>query len=656
MTHPVEDLFSIFTLLAIAIIIIGVWLLRRRKTNPATIESVSSQVADVTLPQAELQEPPEVAPTVPYVPQPPPPTSPDAPIPATTEASSGEDAASFSKFEQVQPTLFPQQPINTSVTDGPESPNTSQGEPPITESRAPASLPDAHAPASEPATGSGITDKDLIESGGPTETTTADTTHATLLSQLEEESDAPETLKSSLSETEPTPKLPIYHPPKPPTAKHRTSDKPVQTPPSAPKVDADLRLRIQLVFGRGGTVRTPALVPDKREGMPDEIEVTGRQGESRLIELCDDYYEPVPLVDASNALRYGIHWRGRGDAHRWCWVLSGRELYVLAPGDECGLHGFVSTVRLRLNTRHVILATAGLCDQVLAALANVGCAIPEVNDDNTPGVPSGWFLFRDVTPTRAVAMREEEDILNVLCPAHEIEPHFIGGIRLERNTWLVGFPPRIRFTGELGDNFPVMIDGEPARPATDGAFEAPGWDAEGEHRLWFAGRAETYTLRTMDEGWNHWNAYDFGTGVAICGVGIHRIHGTHWHQARIPSTNLLLIGARPGEIFRYQARHDVHSETILALVPFAPVWALPIDPIHADKRSTRLVLLDSREPTYTAKHGSRGWNADRALREWVAAINDARRKQLALIDASEDAMALWRRYRAVAKGLWKRMQ
>ena len=604
-------------------------------STPADFLTIAPAKGEITPTSPKITEP-EEAPTVPYVPQPPLPTSPDAPIPATTEVSSDEDG-----------TAFPQQLISTSIKD--------DSEPPVTESRVPPSIPDTHVPASEPATGSGITDKDLGESGGPTKTTTADTTLPTLLPQLEEEADAPETPKLPLPETEPIPKPPTYHPPTPPAIKQRTPDG-ERTPRSAQQAFDDLWLRIQLVFGRDGTVRTLALVPDKREGMPGEVEVTGLQGEMRLIERRDECYESVPLADASNALRVGIDWRGRGDACRWRWVLSGRELYVLAPGDEIGLYGFITTARLRLNTRHVILATADLFDQVLAALANAGCATPDVNDDNTPGVPPGWFLIRNVTPTRTVAMREERDILNVLCPAHEIEPHFVGGIRLERITWLVGFPPRIRFTGELGDNFRIMIDGKPALPAIDGAFEAPGWDAEGEHRLWFADRAETYALRTMDEGWERWNAHNFGTGAMICGAGIHRIDGTHWHQARIPPTHLLLIGARPGDIFRYQARHDVHSETILVLVPFAPVWALPIDPIHADKRTARLVLLGSREPASAAKRVSRDRNADRALREWVAAINDASRKQLALADASEDAGTLWRRYHAVAKRLWKGMR
>lgn len=639
------------------------WLLglvgRKESVTPSTpADSLTIAPAKgETIPTPPKITEPEMAPAVPDVPQSPLPTSADAPIPATTEVSPEEDGAAFPKFEEVQPTPFPQQLISTSIKDDFEPPEASRGEPPVTESRVPPSLPDAYVSASGPAMGSGIADKDLSESGSQTETTTADTTVATLLPQLGEEPEAQETPKPPLPETAPTPKPPTYHPPTPPATKHRTSDKRERTPRSTQKADADLRLRVQLVFGRGGAVKTLALVPDRREGMPGEIEVSGSRGALRLNELRDDCYDPVPLDNAADELREGIHWGGRSDAHRWRWVLSGRELYVLAPGDEIGLHGFISTARLRLNTRHVILATAALRDEVMAALVNAGCATPEVSDNTAPGVPSGWILFRNVTPTRAVPMRGEGDILNALCPAHDIESHFVGGIKLERNTWLVGFPPRIRFTGELGDSFQVMIDGEPARPATDGVFEAPGWDAEGEHRLWFADRAETYALRTMDEGWDRWNAYDFGTtGAVICGAGIHRIDGAGWHQVRAPVANPLLVGAQPGEIFRCRARHDVRSETILALVPFVPVWALPFDPAHADKRSARLVLLSSMEPTSAAKRVSRDRNADRAVREWVAAINDARRKQLALADASEDARALWRRYRAVAKQLWKRMR
>lgn len=454
------------------------------------------------------------------------------------------------------------------------------------------------------------------------------------------------------TEVQIAPRPPTYRPTTPParTVQPRRR-RPASTRPTQ-DMDADLRLRVQLVFGRGGVVRSLALVPDRRDGMPTEIEVAGTQGELHLTELRDDCYEPVTLSDASNALLQGIEWRGRGDARRWRWVLGGRELYVLAPGDEFGLHGFVSTARLRLNARHVVLATKRLREEVMVALTEAECATPEVSDDTASGVPAGLLLFRDVMPTRAVPLRDERDILNSLCPAHEIEPHFVGGVRLERNTWLAGYPPRIRFTGEFANGFEVKIDGHLANRASDGAFEAPGWNSEGEHRLWFGDRAETYSLCTMEEGWSHWHAHDFGMGAAICGAGTHAIADAGWRQVCVPAANPLLLGAQPGEIVRCHIRRDSCSENILVQLPILPVWALPANPARADKRSAGLLLLNSIGPIPCADQTNR----KRSVRQWAAAIGNAGRAQLALATESEEAKALWRSYRVVAKRFRRRKQ
>ena len=459
-------------------------------------------------------------------------------------------------------------------------------------------------------------------------------------------------------EADETPRAPTYQPtvPRPTTTPQRPPrpPRPTNTPPPE-NANAILHLRVQLVFGRGGGVRNLALAPDRRDGMPSEIKVTGTQSELHLTELREDCYEPVTLSDAGNALTQGIEWRGRGDARKWRWVLGGRELYVLAPGDEFGLHGFVSTARLWLNARHAVLATKRLREEVTAALAEAGCATSEVSDDTTPGVPAGWLLFREVIPTRFV-QRDEQDILNALCPAHEIEPHLVGGIKLERNTWLVGYPPRIRFTGEIVNGFEVKIDGHPAQPASDGAFEAPGWDSEGEHRLWFGDQAETYSLCTMNESWEQWHAHDFGTGTAICGASTCQLDATHRRQVRVPVTNPLLIGARPGEIFCCNVRSDVRCETVLAMVSFLPVWALPLDPAHADKQSARILLLHPNEPQNDIRVPTGNRATNRKLVAWSAVIREAACKGLRLAQEEEQTKVLWQRYRVVAKQLRRKMR
>lgn len=450
---------------------------------------------------------------------------------------------------------------------------------------------------------------------------------------------------------------------KPPT--YQAPAAPPSTAPARPhsptharqvsSTSTDLRLRLQLVFSRSGDVRKLALVPDRQPGMPDQVEIRGTQGRLQFFEAGDERYESVPIIDPSRALEQGIEWRGTGDVRGWRWVLGGRELYVLVPGDEFGLHGFISTTRLRLNTRHVVLASVRLRDEIVNALAEAGCKRPDADEDTSRGVPCGWVLFRNVTPTCSLPMRTEAHILNVLCPLPDVEPHFIGGLRLERQTWLTGFPPRIQFTGALGDGLRVMIDGHTAQRAGNGAFEAPGWDSDGEHRLWFEDKVETYTLRTMEEKWAFWDAYNFGTGAAICGAAIHQLTEVRWRQVGVLTTNPLLIGARPSEVFYCQLRKDLRCETILTQAPFTPVWALPIDPWHADKQSACIALLNPAEPVVDIRLPS-GRGASHPFVPWISAIHAARCKGLVLNPDTEEGRSLWRRYGLAAKQLRRRMR
>src|SRR5580658_9703717 len=123
----------------------------------------------------------------------------------------------------------------------------------------------------------------------------------------------------------------------------------------------------------------------------------------KLLRTCTSYQ-----ANATNVLRNGIEWRATGGGTPpWRWMLSGRQIHVLAPG---AVFGFTSTTRLRLNERHAILASAEIRPQVMAALANADCTIEEVMGDNEGGVPTGWILFRNVTPQRAVLQRNAQDI------------------------------------------------------------------------------------------------------------------------------------------------------------------------------------------------------------------------------------------------------
>lgn len=227
-----------------------------------------------------------------------------------------------------------------------------------------------------------------------------------------------------------------------------------KAPTARPLAGQDFELRVHLVFDRrGSSLRSLTLIPEWHAGMPLDLEVTGTQGDfavSRLGDSCED----VVLPDIGAALRSGVAWHGKGPEHRWRWMLSGRELYVLS--GDAGFYGFVSLPRLLLGGDHVVLATIERRAEVKAAFMQAGCGEPEIMDETTERVPSGWLLFRHVRPTRWVPACDESDILSALRPVAEVEPHFVGGIHLARRSWLFGHPPRICLTGDLGGSFEVL--------------------------------------------------------------------------------------------------------------------------------------------------------------------------------------------------------
>lgn len=421
--------------------------------------------------------------------------------------------------------------------------------------------------------------------------------------------------------------------------------------------ESELHLRLRLVFDRQDGIRSLSLVPDRRPVMPAELEVTSTQGDFPLTQLQERCYQDVRLPDIGLALRHGVEWVGKGATNRrWRWVLGGRELYVLAPGGEVGLSGFVSVSRMLLGEEHVVISVMALQMEVSEALTQAGCAEREMMDETVPGVPAGWVLFRRVRPTCAVPERDQPHILNALCPKRDIEPHFVGGIRLKHRSWLLGYPPRIRLTGDTSGGVEVKIDGFPAGPAADGGFEATGWDSEGRHSLWFAGQLRRYSLQRAVENWTAWSAYNFGTAAGMCGACVHPVEQTRLRYIRVPLQNTVLVGAEPGQIIRCSPRADLRTDTCLAMVPFEPVWALPVNPTNVDKRSVHVVLIGGLEAVrrITLKTTNRANNP--SVSAWSTAINNASRKRLALATDDADVIALWQSYRREAKRLSRSMR
>lgn len=439
--------------------------------------------------------------------------------------------------------------------------------------------------------------------------------------------------------------------------------------------DRTLPIEVRLIFERAGFCRV-SLLPRRAPGLPGEIAVSGSGDPPELIALQDEWYQDVVLPDAGALLRRGIEWEGfLSDKRIVRWSLSGREIYVLCRHGD--LNGFVSTPRLILGEQHVVLCTVDRLQEVRRAIELTGSPDPAMLD-GVSGMPPGWVGLRGVVPRTPVAPSPPGDILDALRPLADVEIVFEGGIRLERLTWLNGYPPRIRLRGDVGAIGKVVIDEREATLSLDGGYVVPGWDLQGQHQVWCASASRSYSIREGAEDWEAWDAYtwsmaDFSADgersrAAICGVLVlpPRAAPKDSRAVMVSASNPILLGAVPGQIQACEVRSDVRAETCTGFTWFDPVWAIPADALRCDKRVARVLLIGDPHPVApqnlpqragTQKRLRRAGREDaRRVEAWCSAILTACRKGLRTEPHGADVAALWQEYKRHAKAIWRSLR
>ena len=247
-------------------------------------------------------------------------------------------------------------------------------------------------------------------------------------------------------------------------------------------------VEVRILFQRGGYCAV-SLLASRPSGLPERLTVSSGAGEVELSELQEDWYEADVAGDLADLLRNGFRWTDRETGQEW--VLSRREVFVLAPGTEH--RGFVSCPRLVVGREHLVLCADAPIAAVEGELREAGCSEwTQLGEDD--GVPAGWKVLRTVRPQRSVPPSTDNHILNVLRPLPDIEISLEGGIRLAHNQWLLGYPPEIHIYGDPAHTGEVLIDDEEAVRSASGGYEVPGWDSEGDHRIWCGNTSKSYSL------------------------------------------------------------------------------------------------------------------------------------------------------------------
>ncbi len=423
---------------------------------------------------------------------------------------------------------------------------------------------------------------------------------------------------------------------------------------------------MRLVFERGGFCRL-SLIPQKDERLEGDLRAVGAAGEIELVPLQENFYSDVFPSDLGMALRHGLDWTAvTAGGGKLRWSLAGREVYVL--GEHEHISGYLSTARVLLGARHVLLCTDSLAERVAEVVSASGSPPPTLIGP-AEGLPAGWMGLSGVVPSVAIPQSSEHDILNTLRPRPDITIVLEGGIRIGRSSWLAGYPPQIRVNGDISAGAGILIDGIAGVRAEAGSYAVPGSDTVGAHTVWCADQSRTYEIRLGLEAWTGWDAYRWsleGIGAdgvsarpSLCGpiVSAPRRAAVGPVSRMVATRNPVLIGAVPGEIAHANVRSTLRVAEGLASVPFDPVWALPADPFHCDKRAARVVALASTAladkpgtPRIAREPGLR------ARRAWCDVILDAARKGLTVEPDEPDQVALWLEYRRRAKALRRRFR
>lgn len=420
------------------------------------------------------------------------------------------------------------------------------------------------------------------------------------------------------------------------------------------------RVAVRILFQRGGYCAVSVLA-SRPLGLPEQVTVSSGTGEVELLELQEDWYEAEVAGDLADLLRTGFVWTDHETGQEW--VLSGREVFVLASGTEH--RGFVSCPRLVLGRDHVVLCTAAQLAAVEGELRGAGCSgWTQVGEDD--GIPAGWKVLRAIRPQRPMPLSDDNHILNVLRPLPDIEIAFEGGVRFTRNQWLLGYPPEIRIYGDPAHAGEVLIDGEEAVRYVQGGYRCPGWDTEGDHQVWCGNTSKSYSLIRGRSNWKFWPAHSFslpgtnreGEKLALCGpvVWSSTIESQPDQQRaiQVPPSNPVLLGARPGEVYFAYRRPDVRGALCLGSPPFNPVWALPDQPLRGDKRRDRILLVGEPLAAHNDADAKQRAGSGGDVERWYQMILNAGRKGLAVEPESLVTDRLWRSYRQLARRLRKR--
>ncbi|MEW8232446.1 MAG: hypothetical protein AB2745_19145 [Candidatus Thiodiazotropha endolucinida] len=419
-----------------------------------------------------------------------------------------------------------------------------------------------------------------------------------------------------------------------------------------------LRMHLHAMHGRRNQFRI-SLLPERPKDFDENVEIKGPDNQVVTWSASqDDWYADVDQSDLGNLLVTGAEWELNAGVDQIKWVLSGREIYVLASDSKGTISGYIPVSRLILFEEHLVLCARNQEQDVRQALDNAGCSGFTYMSD-AGGMPAGWVLFHHVRPTVAVAHDNSAGIINILRPTHDIEIVLQGGIRLSHSSWLNAHPPVISIHGGDNKEMDVIIDGNTAYRDESGKYVAEAWDKPGQHTVFCGGVTQSYELVNSGDEWEFFDAFFYAAGInkqktiSVCGPAVLPSLGSRY-TALIPKESACIIGAVPGQIVLASVGENVSRGEYIAVADFPIAWVLPSNPLTCNKSSSYVKMIGYEEAVEDVEFGNRRFNQD--ILHWCQVILNASRRKLGVEPPTEEANQLWESYKKVARRYWRRLR
>jgi hypothetical protein len=395
--------------------------------------------------------------------------------------------------------------------------------------------------------------------------------------------------------------------------------------------NSTLDIRVHATIDRAGRFEFSLLFA-RPPGAPPVLQFKSHNRSIDLVSRDDDWYDAQSLDGLDELLRNGLAVSARTNGATIRWQLSlGRTFFVFA--HETAL-GWVHQSRVKLGLKQFVIARREDGNRVRGIL---GESCPPIVHDPASPLP-GWIIVGPFVPASVPRAIDDDHSGNLLRPLPDVSISLDGGLWLRGSEWLEGFGPCIRLAGRLPEGESVHIDGVPASIGADGSLTTAASHEIGAHTVQCLGASARYSIVPPPDQWDPMP--DAGEGMELSNPGTNSV------LVSVPSTNPVLLGARPGEFLVCPPRG---GGTWTGYVHFDPVWALPADPAHCDRRTARILAHNSRPVWQERRRVGRTRRQSTDETRWYMAILASRRKGLAV--SPQDLAGLWDSYVAEAHRL-----